>query len=137
MNKRIVIGGIGGAWDARMARPGYDAEFSNVNDKRQISFAASRPSFGQVAEAGTIAAADTWVPFSQTYSGIPCVIGELRNGGATYHALIRHYLNASTDSTDATAFVLAVEQGQVLATSPTKSFHPYQGGDFFNFFAVK
>lgn len=123
--------------DCRIARRGYTADLDDINDRKKISFAATRPSFANVAEAGRLTGADTWLGMANSYANstpIP-IFSEVVDGKASVGRLVG-YSNAATDTVWATSFVLVSDSDRLMATSPTKSRQPFPSAGVFNYMCV-
>jgi hypothetical protein len=116
MTKRIVIGQINGQMDCRIARPGYSADVDDVNDRKKISFAASRSANAALAEAGFITVGNTNYPLTQSYSTIPFLVNTQTIDQFTYTGLQRRYSNAS-NTFDTTVGVSVVTTTNLLITA--------------------
>ncbi|MGA0595389.1 hypothetical protein [Enterovirga sp. CN4-39] len=142
MPRRILIGEIAGQVDCRISRPGYDAALDDVNDRKKISFAASRPSYGQVAAAGFITGVNTWHVFEQAFGNIPVVMFTIKRGGSQLTGEVSRYTRPYAGPAmyrDGTPYVVVVEQGRMMITMPNDwqlAEHPLPAGDAFNFFCV-
>lgn len=140
MGREVYFGRVDGLFDARIARPGFDALLDDVNDRSKIAFAASWQSVGRFAEIGTVSAIATWIPFVQTYSGIPNV--ELALARDDY--IIRGYSDFTVNSappgvynTSGTLYVAIVEQTRFMIVLPTRYLTTTPIGDKIQYFVVQ
>ena len=148
----MFIGRSGGAWDARIARPGYSADLDDPTDRKKISFAASRGSLGRVAEVGTMTSFNTWYPLSGTYTDVQAFIFAVRRNGALVNSVsdtLSYVAGAGNNTTinvqNGSTYVLVLgdDGANVAIVRPTVSLFvtgdPYSvtPGDQFTFFSAR
>lgn len=140
MARELYFGQVAGAFDARIARPGFDALLDDVNDRTKMAFAASWQSVGRFSEIGTVTAIGTWIPFVQTYDSIPNLELALARDGY----IIRGYTDFTVSSappgvynTGGSLYVAIVEQTRFMILLPTRYLSTTPIGDAIQYFVVQ
>ncbi|MCB5173637.1 hypothetical protein [Microvirga lenta] len=134
MARRVVMGNIGGVYDLRISRPGYDAMTADVNNVRQISFSAQRSATSRVASAGEISSLDTWKSFGHTFDDPPPVLALLKRGSYVITDLYQEYPRPNGYQRGS-GFTVVVQSNRLLATRPS-AYGLTLGNDKFIFYTL-
>lgn len=136
MARRIVMGTIPGVmYDVRISRPGFDAMTADVNNPRQISFAASRWANARVASAGEIGSLDSWKSFGVTFDEPPPLLALLKRGSYVITDLYQEYPRSSGYQRGS-GFTIVVQRTRCLATRPS-NYGITLGSDKFIYYALQ
>jgi hypothetical protein len=136
MARRIVMGNIGGAYDLRISRRGFDAMAADVNNDKQISFSALRASRAKVGAAGNIAGLNDWVSFGRTFDNPPPTLAAIKRGGRVYFNLYT-FINPSDGDFYGNPFTLVVQANRCKAVNciPWGGFN-FSAGDRYQFYTL-
>jgi len=136
MARRIVMGNIGGAYDLRISRKGYDALTADVNNDRQISFSALRAARAKVGAAGNISGLNSWVNFGRTFDYPPPTLGAIKRNSRIFFNMYV-YMTPSNGIFFGSPFTLVVQANRCKAVNcvPWGGFN-FAAGDRYQFYTL-
>lgn len=137
MARRIVMGNIGGAYDLRISRRGFDALTADVNSNQQISFSALRAVRAKVGAAGNISGLNSWVSFGRTFDYPPPTLGAIKRNGRIFFNMYTYIAPSSGGKFFGSPFTLVVQETRCKAVNciPWGGFN-FESGDRYQFYTL-